>query len=145
MFVVFVLDADAVYSGYNSCRSDFEVRHKGETLKILGDFEIESCFFAPFIWTVFYDLASSILGYVVYQISRRHEIETVRQRSDTISLPQQKQEEAPIKLQESEPIKKNQEDDYKKNSTLKFQEWDPNEKNQEEDNERHSMLTPFDE
>lgn len=75
MFVIFILDCDGLYSGYNSCLNEFNL--DGSTaLYFVADSDSSSpiettidCKLAPFIYTCLADLAAVIFGFCVWRIS----------------------------------------------------------------------------
>lgn len=70
MFVVFVLDADGLNSGYSSCKSNFEVdMGTDEPVSIWYTESGYKCDMTPFVWTVLLDFVCSITSYVVYKVA----------------------------------------------------------------------------
>merc|ERR1719283_29699 len=70
MFVVFVLDADGVNSGYSSCKSNFKVDvGSDDPVSIWYTESGYKCDIAPFIWTVLLDLGCCLTSYAVYKVA----------------------------------------------------------------------------
>ena len=98
MFVVFILDCDGIYTGFNSCQKEFDIdEDEPVIMKLLEDAAYESasnsgtysswawfiygpsdftddstfdCMVTPFLYTALSDLAAVIFGFAVWRIGR---------------------------------------------------------------------------
>ena len=99
LFVVFILDADGINSGFTTCSNDFEMSNAGDTIKIWNIPAGYDCSLSPFIYTVLVDLLCTITAYTVHRVAglyvarskekanARSESNFDAQRKSTISVP----------------------------------------------------------
>ena len=69
LFVVFVLDADGLHSGFTVCVNDFKIQNGENESKIWSKRDGYKCSMAPFIYTVLVDLLCALTAYTVHKVA----------------------------------------------------------------------------
>merc|ERR1712141_733920 len=104
MFVVFVLDADGVNSGYSSCKSNFKVDNGSDhPVSIWKTESGHKCDITPFIWTVLLDLGCCLTSYAIYKVSTLYALNGAVSKAESTVKTSTTKQKGPESKESAEP------------------------------------------